>query len=632
MEKDKTANSKQTGTREVKKRGRKPKIKEESAETEEALVEFKKGVKKRKKTWKDYTLKSLVFWVIFGIVAGVLLGYAYPDVASKGKIEAVVPGQSQFVIKGKEQSVVKDNGQFIIKGEDLTLAITAKDNDRERNEALQAKLKGLIVLQDADQIIIKDDGQSVQFGEEQISFQDKSKDGGKLVIKDGIDYFIKVLKWLVGPIIFLTIILGIVGLESLKKVGSIGLKAFIYFEIVSTFALAIGVFSGNVLAPGKGMNVDIELLDTSSIAKFTESCSGETKEIGVWSEVRDILKNAAPVSYVATENGPFTFKKSRVEKDSAVNSVYAVLTGSTVEAEKCGVTNGWIVPDPITPFYKAKTLQVLVMALTFAILISAFAGRFRENILKPLEFCQNICFFVLKVFMWFSPIAAFCAMAYLIGTFGIVALINMGGLLLVMLISCLVFIFGILGIIMMFFKVNIFKFMYYIHKEVLIVFATSSSESALAPLMKRLEQAGISKGVTGLVLPTGYSFNLDCTNIYLALSIIFLAQAVNVPLTLTQQLSILIILMVTSKGAVGVTGSGFIVLAATLQAVPDYGISAVAVALLLGVDKFMSEMRAVGNLCGNAVAAVVVGAWDKQIDMRKFKYTLDNPETVHSII
>ncbi|MDR0408728.1 MAG: cation:dicarboxylase symporter family transporter [Campylobacteraceae bacterium] len=462
--------------------------------------------------------------------------------------------------------------------------------------------------------------------------QSTSKIGGTLVIKDGIDYFIKILKLLVGPIIFLTIILGIVGLESLKKVGSIGFKAFIYFEIVSTFALAIGVFTGNVMAPGKGMNVNVATLDTSSITKLTATCPGEVREMGVWSEVRDILKNAVPVSYIATENGPFNFKKSRIETDSAVYFVYKSFAKNPIGAEKCGVANGWIIPDPITPFLKSKTLQVLVMALVLAILISAFAGRFKEKILKPLEFLQNICFFILKIFMWFSPIAAFCAMAFLIGKFGIASLINMGGLLLVMLISCLAFIFGILGIVLAFFKINVFKFMYYIHKEVLIVFATSSSESALAPLMKRLEQAGISKGVTGLVLPTGYSFNLDCTNIYLALSVIFLSQAVNVPLTLTQQISILIILMVTSKGAVGVTGSGFIVLAATLQAVPDYGISAAAVAILLSVDKFMSETRAVGNLCGNAVAAVVVGAWDKQIDMKKFKYTLDNPQTIHSII
>ena len=453
--------------------------------------------KKKGKTWVDYTLKSLVFWVVVGIVAGVLLG--------------------------------------------------------QYNTALAIQMK------------------------------------------PGIDWFIKILKWLVGPIIFLTIILGIVGLESLKKVGSIGLKAFIYFEVVSTFALAIGILAGNLLAPGTGMNIDVSTLDAASVAKYTAQGAASVQGgVGVLHEVKTILWNALPLYQLES---------------------------------------GWYIPDPINPFLKGKTLQVLAMALTFAVLISAFASSsVRAKILKPLEKAQDVCFFVLKILMWFSPIAAFCAMAFLIGKFGIASLINMGFLLLVMLFSCCVFIFVVLGAIMSFFKINIFKFMYYIHKEVLIVFATSSSESALAPLMKRLEQAGISKGVTGLVLPTGYSFNLDCTNIYLALSIIFLAQAINVPLTLAQQISILIILMVTSKGAVGVTGSGFIVLAGTLQAVPDYGVPAVAVAILLGVDKFMSEMRAVGNLCGNAVAAVVVGAWDKQIDMPKFKYTLDHPDTVHSII
>jgi aerobic C4-dicarboxylate transport protein len=207
----------------------------------------------------------------------------------------------------------------------------------------------------------------------------------------------------------------------------------------------------------------------------------------------------------------------------------------------------------------------------------------------------------------------------------------MASLLGVMFISVIVFIFVILGLIMAIFKINIFKFIRFIYKEVLIVFATSSSESALAPLMRRLEAAGVSRGTTGLVIPTGYSFNLDCTNIYLSLSIIFLSQAFNIPLTLGEQLSIILILMVTSKGAVGVTGSGFIVLAGTLSAMGGI-LPVVTVAVLLGVDKFMSEMRAVGNLCGNAVAAVVVGAWDKQIDMEKFRYALDNPKSVEDVI
>ncbi len=437
---------------------------------------MEKTVNVKKKDWMHYTIKSLAFWVVFGIIAGIALGMVDPK-----------------------------------------LAVQAKP---------------------------------------------------------GIDWFIQALKWLVGPIIFLTIISGIVGLESLKEVGSIGLKALIYFEIVSTFALAIGVLFGNLFGPGHGMNLSVDSLDPKSVAKFTT-----TGDVGsIWS----ILKNAVP-------------------------------------------------SDPITPFLNGNTLQVLTMALVLAILISAFGGKHKATILKPLEIVQNFFFKILTILMWLSPIASFSAMAFLIGKFGVAALINMASLLGVMAISVLAFVFGVLGLIMAIFKINIFKFMRFIAKEVLIVFATSSSESALAPLMRRLEAAGVSRGTTGLVIPTGYSFNLDCTNIYLSLSIIFISQAFNIPLSLGEQLSIIFILMVTSKGAVGVTGSGFIVLAGTLSAMGG-AIPVVTVAVLLGVDKFMSEMRAVGNLCGNAVAAVVVGAWDKQIDMEKFKYALDHPESVEDTI
>ena len=431
----------------------------------------------KKKSWIDYTVKSLAFWVVIAIIAGIIFGVYEPK-----------------------------------------LAVQAKP---------------------------------------------------------GIDWFIQGLKWLVGPIIFLTIITGIVGLKSLKEVGSIGFKAFIYFEIVSTFALAIGVLFGNWFAPGTGMNLSVDSLDAKSVEKFTTA-------------------------------------------NQDVGSVWAILKGA-------------IPSDPITPFLTGQTLQVLVMALTLAILISAFGGEKKEKILKPLEIAQNFFFKILTVLMWLSPIASFSAMSFLIGKFGIASLINMAHLLGVMLISVLVFIFGILGIILWFYKINIFKFMRFIYKEVLIVFATSSSESALAPLMKRLESAGVSRGTTGLVIPTGYSFNLNSTNIYLSLAIIFISQAFNIPLTLGEQLSIILILMVTSKGAVGVTGSGFIVLAGTLSALGGI-IPVVTVAILLGVDKFMSEMRAVGNLCGNAVAAVVVGAWDKQIDMERFRYALDNPDKVRDEI
>ena len=436
-----------------------------------------KRAHKKRRDWKSYTIKSLAFWVVFAIIAGIIFGMVDPKMA--------------------------------------------------------------------------------------------------VLAKPGIDWFIQILKWLVGPIIFLTIISGIVGLESLKEVGSIGLKAFIYFEIVSTFALAIGVLFGNIFGPGRGMNLSVDSLDASSVSKFSSS----SQDVGfVWT----ILKSAIP-------------------------------------------------HDPITPFINGNTLQVLTMALVLAILISAFGGKHKPLILKPLEVAQNFFFKILTLLMWLSPIASFSAMAFLIGKFGISSLINMASLLGVMFISVIAFIFGILGLIMAIYNINIFKFMRFISKEVLIVFATSSSESALAPLMRRLEAAGVSRGTTGLVIPTGYSFNLDCTNIYLSLSIIFLSQACNLPLSIAEQLSIILILMVTSKGAVGVTGSGFIVLAGTLSALGG-SIPVATVAVLLGVDKFMSEMRAVGNLCGNAVACVVVGAWDKQIDMKKFQHALNHPESVEDTI
>ncbi|EOB3901053.1 cation:dicarboxylase symporter family transporter [Campylobacter coli] len=401
--------------------------------------------------------------------------------------------------------------------------------------------------------------------------------------KPGVDYFISALKVLIGPIIFVTLVLGIISLESLKKVGSIGAKAVIYFEVVSTLALALGIFMANIMQPGHGMNLDPKQLDTTSVQKYIS----QTTEVSASSEIMHILQDAMP-------------------------------------------------RDIITPFTEGKTMQVLVIAIITALIISLMRIEDRQAIQRVLEVIQNFVFKILQVIMYFSPVAAFSAMAVLIGS-----LINLAYLLLVMLVSCLIFIFGILGLICYFAKVNIFKFMRFISREVLIVFATSSSESALAPLMRKLEKAGLSKATVGLVLPTGYSFNLDCTNIYLAMSLIFLAQAFNVNLSLAHEISILIVLMIASKGAVGVTGSGFIVLGSTLAALGNMEISeanttlaqvlpVAAIGVLLGVDKFMSEMRAVGNLCGNSVAALIVAIWDKQIDWEKFRYALDNPEKFHN--
>ncbi len=392
-----------------------------------------------------------------------------------------------------------------------------------------------------------------------------------------IDPFIKVLKWLVGPIIFLTIISGIANMEGIKALGSLGIKTVIYFEVVSTISLAVGVIFGELLKPGHGMNLEVSSLDSSTIAKY----AGNTQDVGSW---KTILIGAIP-------------------------------------------------DDPITPFINGNTLQVLFMALVISFILLFFKHDMKQKVLKPVETAQNIFFRILTFLMYFSPVATFGAMAFLIGKFGFATLYNMAYLLFAMLITCLFFIFVILGLICLLAKVNVFKFMRFISREVLVVFATSSSETALAPLMNKLEKAGVEKSAVGLVLPTGYSFNLDCTNIYLSLCVIFLSQAFNIPLSIEQTISLIIILMVTSKGAVGVTGSGFIVLAGTLQALGTGPgtIPAATVSTLLGVDKFMSEMRAVGNLCGNAVACMIVSIWDKKIDMDKFRYALDHPDEFRAI-
>ena len=405
--------------------------------------------------------------------------------------------------------------------------------------------------------------------------------------KPGIDYFIKALKILIGPIIFLTIVSGIVGLESLKDLGSIGLKAFIYFEIVSTLALAVGIIFGETLRPGHGMNLDYTQLDASSVAKFTSQAANMDANSGFVAHTLHLLRGAVPV-------------------DDIFPYVHI-----------------------LDPFIKSNTLQVLFMAIIVAIVLSLLAHDKKQACLKPLEFIQHYALKLLSWLMLFSPVAAFSAMAYLIGKFGIGTLLGMMELLVVMALASCFFIFVVLGVICYFAKINVFKFMRFISKEVLVVFATSSSETALAPLMQKLESAGINRGAVGLIIPTGYSFNLDCTNIYLSLSVIFLAQAFNIPLSFEHLISILIVLMITSKGAVGVTGSGFVVLAGTLSALPSTGIPVVTVAVLLGVDKFMSEMRAVGNLCGNAVGCMIVSIWDKKVDMDKFRYALDHPEEFH---
>jgi len=348
------------------------------------------------------------------------------------------------------------------------------------------------------------------------------------VVGDG---FISIIKLFIIPIIFLTIVLGIGGMGDLKKVGRIGVKSLLYFEVVSTLALAIGILVGYLAQPGK---IDKSGLDIQDASKYTQSSS----EGFNW------------VSF----------------------------------------------------FMNNATLQVLFVAIIVGILLN-YHGK-REQIVAFLYKCSKVVFKALKYVMYLAPIGAFGGMAYTVGKFGLHTLIPLGKLMLTVYVTMFIFIFLVLGGILKYYKINIWHFIKYIKEELLIVLGTSSSEAALPNLMDKLEKIGCSKSVVGLVVPTGYSFNLDGTSIYLSMAIIFLAQLYNVQLSWGEIFTIIGLLMITSKGAAGVTGSGFIVLASTLTAI--HKIPLEGLAFLLGVDKFMSEARAITNFIGNGVATIVI--------------------------
>jgi len=348
------------------------------------------------------------------------------------------------------------------------------------------------------------------------------------VVGDG---FISIIKVFIVPIIFLTIVLGIGGMGDLKKVGRIGVKSLLYFEIVSTLALTIGIVVGYLAQPGK---IDKTGLDIQDASKYTQSSS----EGFNW----------------------------------------------------------------VTFFMSNSTLQVLIVAIIVGILLNYHTKR--EQIVAFLYKCSKVVFKALKYVMFLAPIGAFGGMAYTVGKFGLHTLIPLGKLMLTVYVTMFIFIFIVLGGILKYYKINIWHFIKYIKEELLIVLGTSSSEAALPNLMDKLEKIGCSKSVVGLVVPTGYSFNLDGTSIYLSMAIIFLAQLYNVQLSWGEIFTIIGLLMITSKGAAGVTGSGFIVLASTLTAI--HKIPLEGLAFLLGVDKFMSEARAITNFIGNGVATIVI--------------------------
>ncbi len=368
------------------------------------------------------------------------------------------------------------------------------------------------------------------------------------------DAFIKLIKMIIGPIIFCTVVSGIAGMRDMKKVGRVGGKALLYFEIVSTFALLIGLIAAHVLKPGVGFNIDPSTLDTKSISQFVSKASGQT--------TIDFFMH--------------------------------------------------IIPDTVySAFASGDILQILMVSIFFGTALAAIGDR-AQVVYDLVEQISKVFFHIVHVITKVAPIGAFGAMAFTIGKYGVGALVPLLKLIGTFYLTAIVFVILVLGTIARATGFNIIRFIAYIKEELLIVLGTSSSEAALPHLMEKLEKLGCSRSVVGLVVPTGYSFNLDGTNIYMTMAVLFIAQATGIELTLMQQLTILAVAMVTSKGASGVTGSGFITLAATLAVVPTIPVAGMV--LILGIDRFMSECRALTNIIGNGVATVVVSAWERELD------------------
>ena len=378
------------------------------------------------------------------------------------------------------------------------------------------------------------------------------------------DGFIKLIKMIIAPIIFCTVVVGIAGMEDMKKVGKTGGMALLYFEVVSSIALVVGLIIVNLVEPGVGMNVDPKSLDTKGLAAYT---------------------------------GPGKMQ-------GTVDFLLSVIPSTVVDA-----------------FAKGEMLQVLLFSMLFGFALHRFGGR-GTLVFDIIEKTSHVLFTIVGFIMKMAPIGAFGAMAFTIGKYGLGSLVSLAKLMGTFYATCLVFIFVVLGLIARFNGFSIWKFIKYIKEELLIVLGTSSSESVLPRMMAKMETLGAKKSTVGLVIPTGYSFNLDGTSIYLTMAAVFIAQATNTPMTLTQQITLLAVLLLTSKGAAGVTGSGFIVLAATLSAVG--GVPVAGLALILGIDRFMSEARALTNLIGNGVATLVVARWTGDLDVGVMQRQLDH--------
>lgn len=384
------------------------------------------------------------------------------------------------------------------------------------------------------------------------------------------DAFIKGIKMLIGPIIFCTVVVGIAGMGDMRKVGRTGGLALLYFEIVSSVALILGLLTVNVLHPGSGMNVDPTTLDIKGISSY-------------------------------------------------------------ISPEKIGTTTDFIlniIPNTMTDaFAKGEILQVLFVSILFGFALHKYGGR-GTVVFDFIENISHIFFDIIGILMKFAPVGAFGAMAFTIGKYGVGSLFSLGKLMGAFYLACLFFVFVVLGLIARLSGFNIFKFIRFIKEELLIVLGTSSSESVLPRMMEKMELLGAKKTCVSLVIPAGYSFNLDGTSIYLSMAAVFIAQATNTPMTIWEQITLLLVLMLTSKGAAGVTGSGFIVLAATLSAVGNVPVSGLAI--ILGVDRFMSEARALTNLVGNGVAAIVIAKWTGELDVKKLASSLNRDDWIEA--
>lgn len=381
------------------------------------------------------------------------------------------------------------------------------------------------------------------------------------------DGFIKLVKMIIAPVIFITLTLGIAHMTDLKKVGRIAIKAMIYFFTFSTLALIIGLIVGNLLQPGHGLNAD------------TSTLSG------------DVLQ----------------YQQKAHE---------TTLTGFVMN----------IIPDTLfSPLVGDNILQVLLVSILMGVALVLT----KEKSQRVTDFLQDLSapiFKIVHLLMKLAPIGAFGAMAFTIGKYGLHSLLNLIFLVATFYITSILFVVLVLGSVAWYNGFNIFKLLFYLKEELLLVLGTSSSESALPGMMNKLEKAGCSRTIVGLVVPTGYSFNLDGTNIYMTLASLFIAQALNIHLPIEKQLMLLLVAMLSSKGAAGVTGAGFVTLAATLAVVPEIPI--MGITLILGIDKFMSECRALTNVIGNSVATVVVANWEKQLDKEQFHYCLNHPEEI----